>query len=184
MANGDPDAGFDENLRTLNALEGAADRVGTALTRGLKAAALEGKSLDGVLKGVLTRLSSSVIDASLTPLSGLLSQLTSGLAGAIGGGLSGLFGGGVKAFADGGVISTPTYFPMGGGGTGLVGEAGAEAILPLARGADGALGVKSGGGAVNVTFNVTTQDAASFKRSEAQLTGMLARAVGRGRRGL
>jgi phage-related minor tail protein len=68
-----------------------------------------------------------------------------------------------------------------------MGEAGAEAILPLARGADGRLGVAAGGAAqtaVQVTFNVTTPDAASFAKSEAQVTAMLARAVGRGRRGL
>lgn len=36
------------------------------------------------------------------------------------------------------VVSTPTMFPMG-----LMGEAGPEAIMPLARGADGSLGVRS-----------------------------------------
>jgi phage-related minor tail protein len=69
-----------------------------------------------------------------------------------------------------------------------MGEAGAEAILPLRRGADGRLGVAAGGGgggaAVNVVFNVTATDAASFRKSEAQVTGMLARAVARGARSL
>jgi hypothetical protein len=37
---------------------------------------------------------------------------------------------------------------------------------------------------VQVTFNVTTPDAASFAKSETQVTAMLARAVARGRRGL
>lgn len=49
---------------------------------------------------------------------------------------------------------SPAYFPLAGG-LGLAEEAGAEAILPLARGSDGRLGVSAGGGAVNVTFNVT-----------------------------
>ena len=50
----------------------------------------------------------------------------------------------------------------------------------------GRLGVAAGGAAqtVQVTFNVTTPDAQSFSKSEAQVTAMLARAVGRGRRGL
>ena len=67
-----------------------------------------------------------------------------------------------------------------------MGEAGPEAILPLARGSDGRLGVRAGGGqgAVNVTFHVATRDAESFRRAEAELTAMLARAVGRGRRGM
>ncbi len=88
-------------------------------------------------------------------------------------------------FASGGVVSAPTYFPMRRS-VGLMGEAGAEAILPLQRGADGRLGVAAGGGggAVNVVFNVTAADAASFRKSEAQITGMLARAVARGSRTL
>jgi phage-related minor tail protein len=92
----------------------------------------------------------------------------------------------VVPFASGGVVSAPTYFPMQGGRMGLMGEAGAEAILPLQRGADGRLGVATGngGGGVNVVFNVTAQDASSFRKSEAQITGMLARAVSRGSRTL
>ena len=71
-----------------------------------------------------------------------------------------------------------------GKSVGLMGEAGPEAILPLQRSADGRLGVAAGGGgaAVNVVFNVTATDAASFRKSEAQITGMLARAVSRGTR--
>jgi len=89
-------------------------------------------------------------------------------------------------FAKGGVVSTPSYFPMGGE-IGLAGEAGAEAILPLARGADGRLGVAAGAGqgaGAPIVFNVTTPDAQSFLKSEAQVSAMLARAVGRGTRGL
>ena len=37
---------------------------------------------------------------------------------------------------------------------------------------------------VSIVFNVTTADAASFRKSEAQVTGMLARAVSRGARSL
>ena len=56
----------------------------------------------------------------------------------------------------------------------------------MARGPDGRLGVRAGGGGnrVNVTFNVSTPDAGSFRRAEAELTAMLARAVARGQRGL
>lgn len=46
------------------------------------------------------------------------------------------------AFASGGVVSGPTRFAFGGG-IGLMGEAGPEAILPLQRGSDGALGVRT-----------------------------------------
>lgn len=46
----------------------------------------------------------------------------------------------VTAFANGGVVSSPTMFPMKSG-TGLMGEAGPEAIMPLKRGRGGKLGV-------------------------------------------
>jgi hypothetical protein len=49
--------------------------------------------------------------------------------------------GNVVPFASGDVFSRPTYFPMSGGKTGVMGEAGDEAIMPLRRGPDGKLGV-------------------------------------------
>ncbi len=58
-------------------------------------------------------------------------------------------GGNVQAFADGGVVSSPTMFSFNGGRAGVMGEAGAEAILPLKRGANGKLGVEAQGGGGN-----------------------------------
>ena len=94
--------------------------------------------------------------------------------------------GAIKPFAAGGVIGTPTYFPLAQGGIGLAGEAGPEAILPLARGPDGRLGVASGGGraGANITIHIATPDAESFRRSESYITGQIARAVARGQRSL
>ena len=60
---------------------------------------------------------------------------------------------GIQRFARGGIVDRPTIFPFANG-TGLMGEAGPEAIIPLKRGADGKLGVSGGGGTNNVTVNV------------------------------
>lgn len=51
--------------------------------------------------------------------------------------------GNVVPFANGGVVSAPTTFPMARGRTGVMGEAGPEAIMPLRRGADGRLGIEA-----------------------------------------
>ena len=77
--------------------------------------------------------------------------------------ITGLFGnadgnafvdGKVEKYAYGGVVNRPTLFPMANG-MGLMGEAGAEAILPLRRGSNGKLGVQaSGGGVGNIVVNV------------------------------
>ncbi len=88
----------------------------------------------------------------------------------------------VMPFAKGGVVSSATGFAMRGG-MGLMGEAGPEAIMPLARGADGRLGVRGGGGGtVSVTMNITTPDAQGFQRSQGQIAAQMARALGRGQR--
>ena len=63
------------------------------------------------------------------------------------------FANGIAKFASGGaftnsVVSSPTMFKFADGGamrTGLMGEAGPEAIMPLSRGADGSLGVQANG---------------------------------------
>jgi lambda family phage tail tape measure protein len=62
----------------------------------------------------------------------------------------------IHAFAAGGIVSTPTLFRFANGGAsarGLMGEAGPEAIMPLARDRSGRLGVRGSGG-FNLTVNV------------------------------
>lgn len=52
----------------------------------------------------------------------------------------------VTAFANGGILDRPTFFGMQGGGVGVGGEAGTEAIMPLRRLGNGRLGIEAAGG--------------------------------------
>ena len=167
-----------------------ADGFAGAITRAFKDAVVRGKDFESVLKSLALRLADIALGSALKPIENAIGNAVAGLFGGLAGKLTpfaeggAVSGGRVKPFAKGGVIAAPTYFPLARG-VGLAGEAGPEAILPLARGADGRLGVAAGGsGGVSVTFNITTADAASFQKSEAQVTAMLARAVRRGRRGM
>ena len=60
----------------------------------------------------------------------------------------------IQAYANGGVVNSPTFFGMSGNKTGLMGEAGPEAIMPLKRGSNGKLGVQMEGNSGGVTTNV------------------------------
>jgi len=75
--------------------------------------------------------------------------------------------------------------PVSAGAPYLVGERGPEMFVPAGAGQILARGAATrAGGAPVVHFHVTAADVESFRRSEAQVTAMLARAVKRGTRGL
>lgn len=86
-------------------------------------------------------------------------------------------GGRVTPFATGGVVSSPTYFPMAGGQTGLMGEAGPEAIMPLAR-IGGKLGVRTAGGAATSIVYAPNIDA---RGADASAVARLETALNRDR---
>jgi phage-related minor tail protein len=170
--------------REIGEATALANGFGRAMTRAFEGAAVRGRDFGDVLRGLALRLSSMAIGAALRPLeqgfAGLLHNFL-GKGAPAGAGFAPL----VTPFARGGVIATPTYFPHGPA-LGLAGERGAEAILPLARGADGRLGVRAEASArpLTVSVNIATSDAASFRRSEAYVSGVIARAVARGERNL
>ena len=79
---------------------------------------------------------------------------------------------GVRAFSRGGtftnqIVTDPTLFKFSKG-TGLMGEAGPEAIVPLKRMANGDLGVRSAGGGSQVTVNVYNNSGAEVRREERE----------------
>jgi hypothetical protein len=83
-------------------------------------------------------------------------------------------GGNVIPFASGGVVGSPTNFAMSGGRTGLMGEAGPEAIMPLKRGADGKLGVATTGGSQSITVNQVINVSTGVQQTvRAEIMGMM-----------
>jgi TP901 family phage tail tape measure protein len=96
----------------------------------------------------------------------------------VGNGLGSLFGLGTApaSSAQGNVFTQPGLSWFGEGGK-------PEAVVPLARGTDGNLGIRmqggGGGGGPTVIINVNgVQDAASFKKSSRQITDQIRRQLG------
>ncbi|TNJ46728.1 phage tail tape measure protein [Phaeobacter sp. B1627] len=165
----------------------------TGLSRGLRRAmkdlVVDGDSLGDALEGLARSMIRTTYNSAMRPVTDHLGGLVSDGIGALVGGIlpfadgAAFSQGKVTPFARGGVVSSPVQFPMRGG-LGLMGEAGPEAILPLARGADGSLGVKSqsGRGGTTVVMNVTSPDVAGFARSKGQIAAQMSRMLARGNR--
>ncbi|PYE86917.1 hypothetical protein [Phyllobacterium leguminum] len=138
-----------------------------------------GKSLEETLQGVYKSLVQLVLQAALLgqgPLAGLFGTAGSAKSGGpLGSLLSGLFAG---FRANGGLIPSGTF--------GIVGERGPEPVIGTARGAmvlpNSSL--RGMGGGTNVTVNISTPNAESFRASQSQVSAQLARAVARGQRNL
>lgn len=177
--------GFNAELRGSSQI---GRQLGSTLGRAFEGLAIQGRGLGEVVRTLGLSLSRITLNAAFKPLEsalgnafmGLLSDATPAF-----GSIGKLAGGTPVPFAKGGVIASPTTFPLGRG-TGLAGEQGAEAIMPLARGPDGRLGVAATGkgGNTAIVFNVATPDAESFRRSETQIAALLSRAISSGQRNL
>ncbi|PWR03046.1 phage tail protein [Meridianimarinicoccus roseus] len=183
-----------QQIRTTMADTGREVRtLSNGISRGLRGA-FEGLVFDGMkasdaLRKVGESILGSAYSAAINPVTRHVGQMAgAGIEAIIGSAMPFAKGapftqGRVMPFARGGIVSGPTTFPMRGG-TGLMGEAGPEAIMPLARGPDGKLGVRGGGDSrpVTVVMNVATPDAGSFQRSQGQIAAQMSRALGRGQR--
>jgi phage-related minor tail protein len=179
-ANGDElSKTFDRLSLQTRDLQIGANGFARAMTSAFTSSVVQGKQFDDVLKALVLRMSDATLRGALAPVTRGFSNLLSGLFGDVSGNALGA----IKPFASGGVINAPSYFPLATG-VGLAGEAGPEAIMPLARGPDGRLGVAAASSGANVTIHIATPDVESFRRSEVYLTGQIARAVARGQRGL
>ncbi|MGJ0580208.1 phage tail tape measure protein [Xenorhabdus bovienii] len=152
----------------MNLLDVVEQRTGNALTGMLMGT----KSFSESMKELSASLAQSIIqDLVRIAMQALITKAVSGFFGGAGGGSATLANGqavpmlpqNISTFAKGGalsslglsaysgqVVSNPTLFKFAHG-AGLMGEAGPEAILPLKRGPDGALGVRAAGGTGNQT---------------------------------
>jgi len=189
-------AGFDTELRRMrSALAATGKDVATlekGLSRGLRKAfdgvAFDGMKLSDALSTVARSMVSTTYSAAMKPVTDHVGGLISQGVGSLMQGILPFADGApfsqgrVTPFAQGGIVSTATGFGMRGG-MGLMGEAGPEAIMPLARGPDGKLGVKGGGGGgPTVVMNIATPDVQGFQRSQSQIAAQLSRALSSGNR--
>lgn len=154
--------------------------IGLTFSSAFEDAVVSGKKFSDILKGIGDDLLRLLVRKSITePVVGAIGGINWGslLAGFLGSAKGNAFGAsGVIPFATGGIVNSPTLFGFAGGRTGLMGEAGPEAILPLKRGRDGKLGVQSagmGGVVINQTINV----AAGASRNEVLQAAATAKAA-------
>jgi len=163
--------------------------IGGGLRRAFDGLVFDGMKLSDALRMVAKSMIDTVYGVAMKPVQGALGGLLAQGVQSVMAGLmpfaagAGFTQGRVMPFAMGGIVSGPTTFPMRGG-RGLMGEAGPEAIMPLARGADGRLGVQTSGGGrpVTVVMNIQTPDVQGFQRSQSQIAAQAARALSRGQR--
>ena len=203
-------ASFDAELRriqvSLTETTASSTAFSGSISRGVRQAfdglVFDGMKLSDALQGLATSILNATYSAAIKPVTNQIGSLIAGSLTSLGaaafakGGLmvggraepyadgAAFAGGRVRAFARGGVVTAPTTFPMRGG-TGLMGEAGPEAIMPLTRGPDGSLGVRAAGGSarpVQVVMNISTPDVAAFQRSQSQVAARMSRALARGDR--
>lgn len=154
--------------------------IGLTFSSAFEDAVVSGKKFSDILKGIGDDLLRLLVRRNITePIVGAISGFNWGslLAGFLGSAKGNAFGpSGVIPFATGGIVNSPTLFGFAGGRTGMMGEAGPEAILPLKRGRDGKLGVQSagmGGVVINQTINV----AAGASRNEVLQAAATAKAA-------
>lgn len=136
-------------------LDSVTSQFGRTLSKSLLQGIAQGKSFEDILKGMGEKLMQMSLNAAFKPLENIVSGLFGALTGTAGGLVSATLGGGSGPKLTGGTLF------------------GAPAGM-----------VAPGGKAITVNMAVSTPDAESFKRSEAQVSAALARAVARGQRSL
>ena len=172
-----------EQEKALKKLQDEYDNLGKKASDTFYDMLTGAQSFSDGFKGIMNSILKSVYDATVgksisSTISNLLSStgMLGGSSGG-GGGLSNIFSsigskiGSFLPFADGGVVRGATTFPIGTN-TGVMGEAGAEAIMPLTR-KGGKLGVANhGGSGMNIVQNINISTGVS-QTVRAELTRMM-----------
>lgn len=156
----------DEEMLTVATVKESNDigkELGITFSSAFEDAAVSGEKFGDVLDGLLKDIEKMLLRKAITEplMNGINGIFGDIFANANGGVYSGA---GISAYSNS-IVSSPTLFPFAKG-TGLMGEAGPEGILPLRRGKDGKLGVTTDGAGSNVTVNVINNS--SNSKAEAQ----------------
>lgn len=160
-------------------------QFGQALTSAFVGIAVQGKSLGDVLRGLAQSLSKLALNVAFKPLESALGNALQGL---VAGGLGQTGGAALPEgtpglFSTSGGVAAPAAFPLSSGMS-FSGLQKSGAFTPQSGTGAHSAGLAGAAGPVAVTFNVTSPDAESFRRSETQIAAMLARSVGSGQRNL
>lgn len=175
-------------LQTGREVQGMSRAIGGGLRRAFDGVVFDGMRLSDALRSVAKSMVDAAYGSAMRPVQNAIgSAISTGVSGLVSGLMPFQKGGAIARgrvvpFARGGVIHGATAFAMRGA-TGLMGEAGPEAIMPLQRGPDGRLGVAAAASApVQVVMNITTPDVQGFARSQTQIAAQMGRALARGQR--
>lgn len=165
-------------------LEDYGKQISSSLSSGLVNALRNGGNAFDAFSSLATTALQKVLDKliEMSFVTPVLNAFTGGTGGTLFSGIAKIFGsangnvfqhGNVIPFAKGGVVNNPTIFPMANGGTGLMGEAGAEAVMPLRRMSNGRLGVEAeneNGKAVQVNiYNQSGANVETRKRDDGSM---------------
>ena len=159
-----------------DSFKSAFDQMGDALSTFVTTGKLDFKSL---VKDILAGLAKIALQKAISGIAGSLFGGGSFVPSAKGNVFNSP---GLSAYS-GQIVSKPTVFPFAKG-IGLMGEAGAEAILPLKRGKDGKLGVASSGGSGGVMVNVSVDATGSKVENDQGKSGEFGRMIGNAVRGV
>lgn len=149
---------MDEQLKQMNRLNDASEKqrdigreLGMSFSSAFEDAIIGGKKLGDVLQGLAQDIQRIILRKNITePLANAVASIDwSGVFGVKANALGDVYAGpGISAYSSK-VVDRPTVFPFARG-VGLMGEAGAEAIMPLARDGRGRLGVRAAGASLEI----------------------------------